>query len=221
MINVKEESLGEAWRSYLREVLNTGVRVPDDREAIMESCSALVEMDIVSDDDKLLKQYGDPHVAAVYRQKMFSREIIPELNSTYGDRLFDQDGVDQVEWITNRLKSKWWTKGANISLLKPNDPGPRIPCLTNIQAVIRDNRVNLTAIFRSQNVYNSYGNFLGLHDIQSLISSKLGLEVGCLSAFVVCPHIYESDLSRARMIVESETATSMTCGEPAKCCSCE
>lgn len=200
-MNIQEETLGAAWVNYMRHVLLHGRSVPDDREEIRESESVTVEIRNPCPEDRIIRAHADPHVIEIYTLKMFSLEIIEELNSTYGDRIFANGGVDQFEWLRARLRKKWWTKGAVISLLKPDDPGPRIPCLTQIQFVVRGNVLNIFGIFRSQNVFRSYGNFIGLRELQKSMAEASGKTLGKVSAYCVCPHIYVSDIPKAEELV--------------------
>jgi thymidylate synthase len=200
---IADRTIGKAWLNYMKHILSNGKLEPDDRENIFEVGPLYIEITNPSKQDEIVERFGDQHVIETYVKKMFSKEIIPELNSTYGDRLFDNSGVDQIEWVSDRLQRKWWTKGACISLLKPNDPGPRIPCLTQLQFVIRSGQVNLEAVFRSQNAYRAYGNFYGLLEVQGLIATKIRKRSGKLGVFITCPHIYGSDLPKARAIVHA------------------
>jgi thymidylate synthase len=202
---IKEQTAGLAWVSYLAHVLKVGALVPDDREPILEAPPTYIEIGQASEDDEIIRRYGDPKVVDMYVRKMFSRDIIPELNSTYGDRIFDNAGVDQLEWMAKRLLNKTWAKSAAISLLKPNDPGPRIPCLIALQGVIRRKRLAITGVFRSQNAFRSYGNMLGVRAVQELLAEKTDSRAGPIQFFITCPHIYESDIETARDVVSANS----------------
>lgn len=198
---VNEQTVGEAWVSYMDTVLSHGVRIPDDKEEIIESSLVVLEMEEVSEDDELVLQYGEPDIIDRYVEKMFSQEIIPEFSSTYGHRLFNYDGVDQIEWMSNRLQEKWWSKAAAISLLTPNETMPRIPCLIDLLTTVRDGRCVLTAVFRSQNVFRSYANAVGLRKIQEILAKELQKPVGKLRVVAHAPHIYASNIPRVEAIL--------------------
>ena len=139
---IRGKSLGAVWVAYLTHIINTGTFVSDDKEPIIETPPICLEITNISYDDPIIKAFGSERVIEMYVRKMFSKEIIQELNSTYGDRIFDNQGVDQFEWMVARLKKKWWAKSAVIGLIKPNDPGPRIPCLISLQTTICKNLHN-------------------------------------------------------------------------------
>lgn len=199
--HLSERTLGAAWLSYNRAVLSKSVTMIDDREDIHESGPVSLVIEHVDHNDPIIRRFGDPHVIEMYTEKMFSMEIIEELNSTYGDRIFSNNGVDQFEWMISRLKNKWWTKAASISLLKPNDPGPRIPCLTQLQMVIRNGALQIHSVFRSQNVFRSYGNFIGIQALQKIAAEKLEVTPGSIYSYCICPHIYHSDVPKVQAVL--------------------
>lgn len=208
MESLDHNSIGSLWVEYLTHVLEHGVEVHDQRENILEVDQVNILLSEISKADPIILRYGKPDVIETYIRKMFSHELIPELNSTYGDRFFDNLGVDQIEWGINRLQDNKWAKSCFIPLVIPNDPGPRIPCLSAIQISIRNDSLNIHATFRSQNVFHSYGNFYGLSAIQEFIAKKIpGVSVGKIYCSINFPHIYLSDVSEAKAIVKAELAS--------------
>ncbi len=200
MTEIKQQPLGDAWVEYLRVILTQGSWLPDDREPIIEGPPVFLELNDARKDDPIIQEFGSSHIIEIYSRKMFSRELIVELNSTYGSRLFDWDGVDQVATAVDRLKKRWWSKSAAIGLIAPLETMPRVPCLINLLPLIRKNRLILNATFRSQNAFNSYGNFIGLRALQELIAKRLDVAPGVLRVMAYAPHIYESDIARASEI---------------------
>ncbi len=210
MVFIKNNSIGKIWLEYLKHVLLNGTLMDDDRGKIIEVPTVTIELEKANKTDKILKNYADPKILRLYTRKMTSMEIIPELKSSYGKRLYSQLGVNQVDWLVKRLKNKPFTKAASISLLLPNDPGPRIPCLIAIDAKIRNNKLILTGMFRSQNALNSYGNMIGLLNLQEKISRKLKISKGLLRLFVLSPHLYICDLDRVLDITKLKKSN-VTC----------
>jgi thymidylate synthase len=157
----------------------------------------------VRDDDRIVARYGHAHIREAYERKMFSEEVVEELGTTYGDRLFNYAGHDQIAAAVQKLKTDWWTNKATLTLLDPLEQWPerRMPCLTVIDLKIRDSQLLIYAFFRSQNALNSYGNMYGLRAIQSYCADKLGVPMGPVTLFVSSPHVYVGDLERAKQIV--------------------
>lgn len=200
---LNSSSIGAVWVEYLAEVLSSGVEVFDARENVLEAAPVVFAIDSFDDPDGVIERHCDKYIIEIYTKKMFSLEIIKDLNSTYGDRFFRNLGVDQISWVVERLRDNQWAKSAFISLVVPNDPGPRIPCLSAVQFAIRDDVLKMYCTFRSQNVFNAYGNFFGVRALQADVAGRLGLSLGPISFFVNFPHIYLSNIEAAAAIVQS------------------
>ena len=201
MLHLKAESIGPVWIEYLQAIVDNGSWVHDDREEILETPPVVFTINDFEDKEKVLARYANQHVIDVYTEKMFSMDMIEELNSTYGDRFFANLGVDQIDLAIKKLKDNPWAKSCFVPLVVPDDPGPRVPCLSALQIAVRDNKVQFFSTFRSQNAYNSYGNFLGIRALQELVAEKLGLEAGRVYFFVNFPHIYKSDVAKAKAVL--------------------
>ena len=183
MFQLKSRSLGPVWIEYLQVVLDNGEWAHDDREQILETAPITFTIDHFEDAEGILKTHGNEHIIETYTSKMFSLEIIEELNSTYGDRFFSNLGVDQIAWAVDRLRANPWAKSCFLPLVLPNDPGPRIPCLSAVQIALRKDAVQFFATLRSQNVFNAYGNFVGIRKLQSLVASTLDARLGSIYFF--------------------------------------
>ena len=205
MCHISENSIGQAWIKYMQLILKEGERLPDDKEPILETGCISLRVNSCEEDDEIILRHEKKGIRELYISKMFSEEIIAEFNSTYGDRLFNEKGINQVEWAIDKLKTKWWSKSAAIGLLRPKDSSQRIPCMISLLPVIRGGELELNAVFRSQNAFRSYGNFYGLKEIQTVFCKGLGLNAGAIVSVSLRPHIYESDISEAEKIVSIET----------------
>jgi hypothetical protein len=196
-------SAGRAWAKYLEYVVQRGSPLGNDPDPIVESPPVVVTVRDFEDEDRIVDRYGDAHIREMYERKMFSAEVIEELGTTYGDRLFDYAGHDQIAAAVRKLKIDRWTNKATLTLLDPLERWPerRMPCLTVVDLKIRDSRLLLYAFFRSQNALNSYGNMYGLRAIQSYCANQLDVAIGPITLFVTSPHVYERDLERAKQIV--------------------
>ena len=200
---IMASSAGRAWVKYLEYVLQRGSPLGNEPDPIVESPAVAVTVENVQDADRIINRYGDAQIKEMYERKMFSEEIVEELGTTYGDRLFNYAGHDQIAIAVEKLKADWWTNKATLTLLDPLERWPerRMPCLTLVDLKIRDSKLLLYAFFRSQNALNSYGNMYGLRAIQSYCAKKLGVAVGPITFFVSSPHVHERDLERAKRIV--------------------
>jgi thymidylate synthase len=198
-------SVGEAWESYLEHVVERGTEVEDDKGHIFEAPAVAITVDGIVDDDPIVREYGDANIRELYVRKMFSEKVVTELGTTYGDRLFNYAGHDQIAVAIRKLRAHSWTKSATLTLLDPLERWPerRMPCLVAIDLKVRDGRLTLYAFFRSQNALNAYGNMYGLSAIQTHCAEELGVEIGALTLFVASPHVYDRDRVHATRIVNA------------------
>jgi thymidylate synthase len=195
-------SIGEAWLRYLREVIDKGHRYFDGAEVIIERENVVLQIQDDDPSDPLLAQYADDRIMRLYLQKMQSREVVAELNASYGKRLYDQLGINQFSWLVDRLTQKRESKAATISFLLPNDPGPRIPCLTTLDFKVRNDILYTKVFFRSQNALRAYGNFRSIFWLARSVATEIGASTGAATICVSNAHILDSDEPKARIILD-------------------
>ncbi len=165
----------------LKEILGLTVEVSDPRM-----------------DDEIIAEYGNGAIVQHTLDKFSKGAVMPDRPFTYGARIYDNDGVDQFEWMVQRLLIKKETKSATICLLTPGNQDANLPCLTTIDAKIRNNKLELQFFFRSQNIFGrQYANLVALVKLQQDIANRCSVEVGRLKGYVASAHIYEYDFREA------------------------
>jgi thymidylate synthase len=186
-------SCGETWIWLMRHVRNNGGPAEDDRGPIIEATAVLFEITGLAWDDPVLKSYGDAGKIPLYASKFSERTVVPPFKYSYGGRLRQFLGVDQLRWITDVLRAKPYTKSGWISLTVPGESPDAVPCLTSLAFRLRAGRLVMTAAFRSQNAFTAYLNYVPLRSIQSEVAGDLGVSCGSMRVFVDVPHIYVAD----------------------------
>lgn len=207
---INANSFGEAWIAYVKYGLELGTHIQSKDEEILETEPVFLGIDLQAKQnvDKIIQLHGNPTVIKLYRDKMFSEEVLPEINSTYGDMLFNNQGVNMVEWMINKLKKNPFTKGAITGLLSPvilSQPKRRIPCLATLQYKIRNNQLITYTTFRSQNIKNSYANMLGVASITKEVARQLNIGKGSYYHYISSPHIYSKDIKYLTKIANNES----------------
>ncbi|MFI6814120.1 hypothetical protein ACIBG7_17015 [Nonomuraea sp. NPDC050328] len=174
----------------MRHVRAYGTPADDDRGPILEAPAVLFTIKQISHDDPLLARHGDPAKAALYARKFTEEQVVAPFKYSYGERI-----NGQLTWAADVLRRKPYSKSAWISLTRPAEPPNEVPCLAGVAFRIRQDRLVLTAAFRSQNAYTSYLNYVPLSDVQAGMARNLGLGCGPMHVFVAVPHLYLSDLT--------------------------
>lgn len=115
---------------------------------------------------------------------------------TYGLRLRDYNGVDQIQQIVNRLNENPNSRRAVASLYDPmiDSTGDEIPCMNHIQFRIVNDKLNCYVVFRSHDMLSAwFMNCYAISSLMDLIRSNLKgwVEKGCLYITSNSPHIYD------------------------------
>ncbi|MFF3443315.1 hypothetical protein [Streptosporangium sp. NPDC002721] len=199
----------------MRHVTHNGGPALDDRGPIIEAPSVLFEVTGLAWDDPVLKCYGDAGKIPLYSSKFSERSIVPPFKYSYGGRLRQFLGVDQLGWVADVLRAKPYTKSGWISLTTPGEPPDAVPCLTSLAFRLRAGRLVMTAAFRSQNVFTSYLNYVPLRGIQSEVADGLTVGCGSMRVFVDVPHIYTADEAAVGEILQRSERDGLGEGAPA------
>lgn len=133
---------------------------------------------------------------------------------TYGQRMREHGGVDQIENLINQISESPFSRRAVVSLwdVGTDSSGANPPCLDLAQALVRGNKLYLTAYIRSNDMFsawpeNAFG-FLALRDlIIKEVNKKnpiLNLEAGSLIIISSSAHIYERSWEGAKKILKGK-----------------
>ncbi|MBZ5563959.1 MAG: thymidylate synthase [Acidobacteriia bacterium] len=128
-----------------------------------------------------------------------------EISGGYGPRLFNWRGLNQVEKVTDVLRSKPDSRQAVIQLFDAGDlhrGHKSIPCTGTLQFLLRGGALHMFASMRSNDV------FLGLpHDVfcftmlQEIIASELCVELGTYKQAVGSLHLYTRRMNDAKQFL--------------------
>jgi thymidylate synthase len=121
----------------------------------------------------------------------------------YHGRLFDwgerlvADGkpvhIDQISYIVEKIKSSPSTRRAIAITWNPviDQMLDNCPCLQLVQCVLRDRKLNMRVIFRSNDMLTAAGaNMYALVQLQKSIADTLGASCGSYTHISLIPHIY-------------------------------
>lgn len=77
-----------------------------------------------------------------------------------------------------------------------------LACLSMLDFKYRDGVLDMTVIYRSQNIFWSHpGNMLALHQIHQDVADALGYMLGKVELIVISAHIYERDFEKVNFIL--------------------
>jgi len=204
MKEIKCNSIGEAWIESCRYIFQKGKSMKDDDQDIKELLHFVLTIKNPRLSDDIIKKYGDKKMIDWMLSNFLEQKRVPKLKNglSYGTRLFNYDGKNQVEWIIKKLKEKPEAKSATIPMIMPNTDTGYIPCVSVLDFKIRDNKLMLVAMCRAIDFGKKlYANLIALHKIQQIVSEKINVPVGELIAYVVSAHIYNEDYKTVEKIL--------------------
>lgn len=158
--------------------------------------------------------YSREHLEKYYPQ-VLSAQSFPELKYTYGQRIFDAKGINQVDYIIESLKEAGHTRRAVLCLWDPSRDEwnaekkewvkENQPCLNLIQCRIQGNRLMMTVYIRSNDMFKAWPeNAFAMRKLQQLIQKGVSSEIklGDLIIISHSAHIYEQDWEKAQAVVK-------------------
>lgn len=203
--SVTEKTLGECWLAAIGRVMECGSLAKDEDVSIKEILGLSVRIEEPNDADDIIYRFGNHGIIDHTVEKFNKGTVMTNRPFTYGDCIYNKNGVDQFEWLIKRIEHKPETKSATISLLTEGNSHPNLPCLNLVDVKIRNNKVNLQFFFRSQNIVGrQYANFIALAKLQKKIADRLSMDTGIMAGYIASAHIYEYDFDYAKAILGNQ-----------------
>lgn len=197
---IEARTLGEAWIKAMKSVMDIGDDILDEDVSLREICNLYLHIDDISEDDILIKKYADYDRIQLMKEKYATCGLVGDYKIDYGSYIYNNNGVDQIQWVINRMNNKPETKSATITLHKPGEG--MLACLSMLDFKYRNGKLNMTAVYRSQNIFWSHpGNMLALRQIQKDVAHALNWKVGKIDLIVISAHIYKRDFVRVKEIL--------------------
>jgi thymidylate synthase len=204
MKEISSKTIGEAWLASCRAILEEGRQIKDENENLREVTDMFLEIKTPEEYDEIIDKYGDKKAIEWMLSNFFEQKDVPELSNSksYGIRLFNYEGKDQVRWIIDKLKEKPESKSATITTLMPKIDKGYIPCVSLLDFKIRTGKLILTVFCRSIDFgAKAYANMIALARIQDMISKQLGVEKGQMTLHIVSAHVYEKDFDKIKSVL--------------------
>lgn len=203
MKEIKSKTIGKAWLKACSYIMQKGELIKDNDKNLKEITSLIVRIKNPKQKDRIIERFGDKQGIAWMLSNFLEQKNVPELKNalSYGARLFNNKGKNQIEWVINKLKEKPETKSATISMIMPEDEA-YIPCVSLLDFKIRNSKLNLFAMCRAIDFGKKvYANLLALNKIQEIVAEKVGISTGELFMYNVSAHIYQEDFDEINKIL--------------------
>jgi thymidylate synthase len=207
-IRIEGRKVAEVWLKVLDRIIKFGY---EKMSSYDEKQRELVDIiAVVSDDDP-----DNPYLPSFlgfnkddltkYYPQLMTEGVFEGIEYTYGSRLRNRSGINQIHEMIEELKRESYSRRAIAFTwnVEKDCRNVKAPCLNLVQGLIEDDVFYLTAYFRSNDMFKAWPqNAFGLLKIQKEIAGELGLKVGKMVIISCSAHIYERDFFEAQKIVE-------------------
>jgi thymidylate synthase len=203
MHTVDVNSLGIAWLAACRAVLEEGEPGRDGDDPIHELLHLTIQVHAPDPDDPIIARRTAPEMLAWMRANFREQRPVPELGNapSYGQRLRNQHGRDQVAWVVEKLRARPSSKSATVTTLREDDVS-YIPCVSLLDFKLRHDGLLLTCACRSIDVgVKLPANLVELAHLQGEVAGALGCGAGELTLWVASAHIYERDVPQIQELL--------------------
>lgn len=128
-------------------------------------------------------------------------------NSAYGYIIKRKHGFDQIETIIALLKEDPESRRAVININAANAhviTTKDEPCTIALQFMIRDGKLNCTAMMRSNDIWFGFPYDVAFFtELQKYIADRLQVKYGTYTHFVTSLHLYERNYEDVKKIIEN------------------
>lgn len=212
---VSNETIAQTWLKVLNKIIRYGRNKKTRYTQTNELKEVLNLMAVVTDDnpDKFYLPHYLPFtkkdLESYYPQVLTARKF-PNIAYTYGQRLRDHDGVDQIGEIIDLIRRRPFAKKmvaftANVKDDWGNVNKGDTPCLTQVLASVQDDTLFFTVHFRSQDMVHGWPrNMFSLRKLQKLILDESGddIKLGQITIVTHSAHIYSDDYELVEKILK-------------------
>ncbi|MEI6047078.1 MAG: thymidylate synthase, partial [Chloroflexota bacterium] len=206
------DTIGETWLKVLDTTLKFGQL--KDTHFDHNSAELYDVVAVISGNDKadFIPDYLPFSLADLenYLPQLLSGEKPEGVSYTYGSRLRNFKGVDQIAHIKAKLKREWFSRSAVACTWDATlDPVKgSSPCLvaieTGIQELDGSQALYVTVKFRSHDLFRAWPmNTYALRLLQQEIAESVGVAVGPLTIQSHSAHIYQDCFDQAALVVET------------------
>lgn len=202
------KTVAQVWPKILQQILRYGEEKMSNHTSgsqyeLLNLCAVITDED---PDDIEWAEYFPftrEHYEG-YKPQVLTPEPVESLSYTYGMRIRDHKGVNQVESMIQKLKETPHSRQAIASLwqVEHDDQSSHPPCLDLVQCLVKYDKLHMTCYLRSNDMFRAWPeNALAFRAMQKEIADAIGMEMGSLTTISSSAHIYDDCVPQAKEIV--------------------
>lgn len=212
-VRIHGQTAAQTWLKILQNIMRYGrnktTRYTQENE--LKELLNIMAVVYSEDPDKPYLPHYFPFTEKdllTYYPQVLSAKQIPGIAYTYGQRLRDHDGVDQIQNIIDLIKTRPFSKKMVAFTAKVKEDWSVVnkgdtPCLTQILCSIQDGKLFMTTHFRSQDMVHGWPrNVFSLRKLQKFIADESGIPMGTFVMITHSAHIYSDDYELVEKIIK-------------------
>jgi thymidylate synthase len=209
--DVSTRTIGEAWLDLAEKILNEGHSEKYDGLVIRELIMPTLLISSPRSHDPLIDRFADPTRLEWMHANFtdFTRVAALGDAASYATRLYDYDhqGIDQIEWVIERLKNDPSSRSATITTFQPLSDTTYIPCVSLLDFFVQRERLDLVVYAHSIDFgTKGFANLVELAYLQERVAMALAVEIGQLTFIVKSAHVYETEINEMTEILQKARA---------------
>jgi thymidylate synthase len=214
VFKIRKQFAGEAWLEILKKIMKFGT-IRESHHG--NNCKELFNIaTVITDEDpKEFKIFPYFQITKSDIDSYLPKFMTGEKGTadyTYGERLWNFPKIDGQDFKYNQVQdviidylTRYPTDRAAVAPTFgiQDHTAKSSPCMTFVQATNVDNKLELTAYFRSHDIFGGWLlNVFGLRTLQKHIADKLGWPMGNLIVYSNCAHIYDNNWQLCQEIIK-------------------
>lgn len=214
-MEIKSETTISAWKSSLKYILESGKDFTDENNRVCREILNLVikvenpEKDITKAVEILnsFKKWVYPPLDEI-AEVIMSRKLSPTYSFSYGPRLFNfNNAINQIDdFLIPLLKKNNFSRRGIVTLWHPTEDSKsykrEIPALISIDFKMRNKKLNVTAIVRSNDLFFGWpANIYQIFVLQEYVAKELNCKTGSLTTFSNSAHIFKDQFEDIQKVI--------------------
>jgi thymidylate synthase (methanogen type) len=215
-MEIISDSTTEAWKKALKYVFEEGKDFEDNKRICREALNLTIkikkpEHDITGPIDILngFKKWVYPPLEEI-RNIILSKNLAPVYSYIYGPRIFNyRNKINQIEnFVIPLLRETKESRRAVVTLWDPEEDSnvykKGVPGLISLDFKLRKNRLNVTAIIRSNDLFFGWpANIFQIYSLLEMLTKRLDCLSGSITIFSTSIHIFKDQFEDIKKVLES------------------
>ena len=190
---IKGQYLKDVWYKGINLLVKEGTPYIDERRTIVFEILNLITY--IRNTHRDYPEEMNKRILREYENSLLTGEN-KGFVYTYGERLHNYEGCNQIEDIIERIKKSRNTRRAIATTWHPRNDGrnSEVPCMISIDFKLRIGKLYLTAYFRSNDFYGAFPyNIAALSKLQDYVADELEVDTAGITLISSSSHIYNYD----------------------------